>query len=106
MQSLISRRDTKGWWGFICRNYVVWPTFLLMNVFITLKGSHFWFLFQYWLALTCIESETRYGANFDNLFLFLFTQYFKRVTQLADTLFYLVALYNKAIHIYTAQKQH
>ena len=32
------------WWGFISRNYVVWPTFLLMNVFIALKGSHFWFL--------------------------------------------------------------
>ena len=32
------------WCGFISRNYVVWPTFLLMNVFIALKGSHFWFL--------------------------------------------------------------
>ena len=35
------------WWGFISRNYVVWPTFLLMNVFIALKGSHFWFSFMY-----------------------------------------------------------
>ena len=34
------------WWGFISRNYVVWPTFHLMNVFIALKGSHFWFLFE------------------------------------------------------------
>ena len=33
------------WWGFINRNYVVWPTFLLMNVFTALKGSNFWFLF-------------------------------------------------------------
>ena len=33
------------WWGFVGWNYVVWPTFLLMNVFIALKGSHFWFLF-------------------------------------------------------------
>ena len=33
------------WWGFISRNYVVWPTFFLMNVFIALKGSRFWFLF-------------------------------------------------------------
>ena len=32
--------------GFISRNYVVWPTFLLMNVFVALKGSHFWFLFD------------------------------------------------------------
>ena len=31
------------WWGFISRNYVVWPTSFLMNVFIALKGSHFWF---------------------------------------------------------------
>ena len=31
------------WWGFISWNYVVWPTFFLMNVFIALKGSHFWF---------------------------------------------------------------
>ena len=28
---------------FISRNYVVWPTFFHMNVFIALKGSHFWF---------------------------------------------------------------
>ena len=34
------------WWGFISRNYVVWPTFLLMNVSTALKGSHFWFLFK------------------------------------------------------------
>ena len=34
------------WWGFISRNYVVWPTFLLMNVFTALKGSHFRFLFK------------------------------------------------------------
>ena len=34
------------WWGFISRNYVVWHTFLLMNVFIALKESHFWFLFR------------------------------------------------------------
>ena len=34
------------WWGFISRNYVVWPTFFLMNVFIALKGSHFWFYIQ------------------------------------------------------------
>ena len=29
------------WWGFISRNYVVWPSFFLMNVFMALKGSHF-----------------------------------------------------------------
>ena len=44
-----------GWlqghlWGFISRNYVVWPTFLLMNVFTALKGSHFWFLFDFTAA--------------------------------------------------------
>ena len=30
-----------NWYGVW--NYVVWPTFFLMNVFIALKGSHFWF---------------------------------------------------------------
>ena len=38
------------WWGFISRNYVVWPAFLLMNVFIALNGSHFWFLFDFTAA--------------------------------------------------------
>ena len=38
------------WWGFISRNYVVCPTFLLMNIFIALKGSHFWFLFDFTAA--------------------------------------------------------
>ena len=33
------------WWGFISRNYVVWPIFFLTNVFIALKGTHFWILF-------------------------------------------------------------
>ena len=38
------------WWGFISRNYVVWPTFFLMNVFIALKGTNFWFLFAFTAA--------------------------------------------------------
>ena len=38
------------WWGFISRNYVVWPIFFLMNVFIARKGSHFWFLFAFTAA--------------------------------------------------------
>ena len=38
------------WWGFISRNYVVWPIFLLMNVFTALKGSHFRFLFDFTAA--------------------------------------------------------
>ena len=52
------------WWGFISRNYVVWPTFLLMNVLIALNPSctcikkrHSWQRWQEWafsedLALT------------------------------------------------------
>ena len=36
------------WWGFISQNYVVWPIFFLMNVFIALKGTHFLLLFT-WL---------------------------------------------------------
>ena len=38
------------WWGFISRNYVVWPIFFLMNVFIALKGTHFLFLFAFTAA--------------------------------------------------------
>ena len=38
------------WWGFISRNYVVWPTFFLMNVFIALKGFPLWFLFEFTAA--------------------------------------------------------
>ena len=34
------------WWGFIIRNYVLWPIFFLMNVFIALKGIHF-FIFMF-----------------------------------------------------------
>ena len=30
------------WWDFISRNYVVWPIFFLMNVFIALKGTRFY----------------------------------------------------------------
>ena len=37
------------WWGSISRN-VVWPTFLHMKVCIALKGSHFWFLFDFTAA--------------------------------------------------------
>ena len=47
------------WWGFISRNYVVWPTFLIMNVFIALKGSHFWFL---WVNIIWASSWD-YGTN-------------------------------------------
>ena len=32
------------WWGFISRNYVVWPFFFLMIFFIALKGTHVWVL--------------------------------------------------------------
>ena len=29
------------WWGFISRNYVVWPIFFNYECFIALKGTHF-----------------------------------------------------------------
>ena len=48
--AFIARWLQGHWWGFISRNYVVWPIFLLMNVFIALKGSHFWFLFDFTAA--------------------------------------------------------
>ena len=57
------------WWGFISRNYVVWSTFLLMNVFIALKGSHYWFLFyliwHVWgfLLAICPNTEQYYHSD-------------------------------------------
>ena len=41
------------WWGFISRNYVVWPIFFLMNVFIALKGTHFGILFTACFTIVC-----------------------------------------------------
>ena len=54
------------WWGFIRWNYVVWPSFFLMNVFIALTGSHFWFLFTRWfnlLGLTVPEKSVAKNFN-------------------------------------------
>ena len=49
------------WWGFVSRNYVVWPTFFLMNVFIALKGSHFWiFIYE---SLHCHYQQSDQGLN-------------------------------------------
>ena len=50
------------WWGFISRNYVVWPTFLLMNAFIALKGSHFWYLLNKKFGSASIDWLKRYDA--------------------------------------------
>ena len=65
------------WWGFISRNYVVWPTFLLMNVFIALKGSHFWFLFIIsvyisisvcnWSGMSFINIRNRTGPSTETI---------------------------------------
>ena len=55
------------WWGFISRNYVVWPTVFLMNVFIALKGSHFWFLLH-----KCVSKDQpkvfQYRLHIDSIF--------------------------------------
>ena len=42
------------WRGFISRNYVVWPTFFLMNLFIALKGSNFWFYIWLHCSWCCV----------------------------------------------------
>ena len=62
------------WWGFISRNYVVWPTFLLMNVFIALKGSHFWFLFNFTEAgvVPCGGRKTSPRTSIIEQFIFYF----------------------------------
>ena len=38
------------WWGFFSWNFDVWPIYFLTNVFVALKGSHFWFLFDFTAA--------------------------------------------------------
>ena len=45
------------WWGFISRNYVVWPIFSLMNVFIALKGTQF--LNFIWIFCAVSENMVR-----------------------------------------------
>ena len=67
------------WWGFISRNYVVWPTFLLMNVFIALKGSHFWF---YWNIFP------RPFEKILNLFLSVYKECFQKLQRLTLVLSY------------------
>ena len=60
------------WWGFISWNYVVWPIFLSYNVFIALKGIHFWFLlfmFQWFLVnilYTFLMDDCHYTHTWDN----------------------------------------
>ena len=41
------------WWGFISRNYVVWPIFFLTNVFIALKGTHSFIFIS--ISFSCIN---------------------------------------------------
>ena len=47
--------------GFFSRNYVVWPIFFLMNVFIALKGTHFLFLFAVGLINYKAADHLRFG---------------------------------------------
>ena len=48
MQSLYNAGSLQGhWWGFINQNYVVWPIFFLVNVFIALRGTNFLSLFAF-----------------------------------------------------------
>ena len=39
--TFVARSLQGHWWGFISRNYIVWPIFFLTNVFIAFKGTHF-----------------------------------------------------------------
>ena len=69
------------WWGFISRNYVVWPTFFLMNVFIALKGSRFWFYissFKYTRTVHVISSLLLELCDLRSGVFFLFFLFFYR----------------------------
>ena len=46
------------WWGFVSRNYVVWPILFLTNVFIALKGTHFFIFISFLTKTYFITSDT------------------------------------------------
>ena len=68
-QSLVITLPKKG--NFL---YVVWPIFFLMNVFIALKGTHFWILFAFTAAgvVPCGGSETSPRTSTIVQFIFYF----------------------------------
>ena len=84
------------WWGFISRNYVVWPTFLLMNVFIALKGSHFWFLLAPGQGQTAPRGQN-FDVNWKSLSLYPFVASFKEISLKSDYIQFLHDL----IHVYS-----
>ena len=62
------------WWGFISRNYIVWPIFFLMNVFLLLKDLFFFFFFFFFFCVTmtcclcylnvaCMIKKLQFSAN-------------------------------------------
>ena len=55
------------WCGFISRNYVVWPIFFLTNVFIALKGSHFWFLFLLQFCTELFETLLVFSSWYEDV---------------------------------------
>ena len=87
------------WWGFISQNYVVWPIFSLMNVFIALKGTQFlnfhaivscilrhvphkharrksklwriWWNWYYYTPITCVKTIMKYFISVNILALWI-----------------------------------
>ena len=59
------------WWGFISRNYVVWSTVYLMNVFIALKGSHFWLVLVQFRYAQSIDAQVRLGTRQISFLIFI-----------------------------------
>ena len=58
------------WWGFISRNYVVWPIFFLTNVFIALNGIHFLFQFHSSTVFICV-----FRYDFDQIHIDMFYKF-------------------------------
>ena len=53
-------RSLRGHWrGFMSQNYIVWPIFFLMNVFIALKGTHLSHLMIKPTKLLCAQQRLR-----------------------------------------------
>ena len=55
------------WWGFSSRNYVVWPIFFLMNVFIALKRTFFYFYLPCWCRIEIGKKCKRQLVNSDRV---------------------------------------
>ena len=57
--AFVAKSLQSHWWGFLRRNFEVWPIYFLTNVFTALKGTHFCiFICCHARQFQCILSTT------------------------------------------------